>query len=175
MIIVASCSDIRITRSADWRIVLKFLAVKPLTLKSASAALRSPVDKCGKLTDGGDPVIKPTPSDQAAAVLTLIDKGVIGRDEPDVMRGLKAASKEGGSAQNRQQRNASQLKPAVQAPSARMTKAEQERIPKISFDLAQEGISPERWELDELAREATVIYGDKKFSYSVVDEWPGYL
>jgi large subunit ribosomal protein L30 len=42
-----------------------------------------------------------------------------------------------------------------------MTKAERERIPKIRFDLAQEGITPERRELDVLARGATVIYGDK--------------
>lgn len=35
----------------------------------------------------------PTPSEQAAAVLNLIDKGVLGWDEPEVMRVLKAASK----------------------------------------------------------------------------------
>lgn len=45
-----------------------------------------------------------------------------------------------------------------------MTKAERDRVAKIRFDLAQEGITPERWELDALARGSTVIYGDKKFS-----------
>lgn len=42
-----------------------------------------------------------------------------------------------------------------------MTKPERDRIAKIRFDLAQEGITPERWELEALARGATVIYGDK--------------
>ena len=61
-----------------------------------------------------------------------------------------------------------------QAPSARMTKPERDRVAKIRFDLAQEGITPEGWELDALARGATVIYGDKKFRFSAVDEWPGH-
>lgn len=165
---------IRITRSADWRIVPKVLAVEPLTLKSGSAAPRSPVNNCGKLTAGGDPVMTPTPSEQAAAVLNLIDKGVIGWDEPDVMRVLRAASKEGAPRKNRQQRNAAPLKTSEQAPSARMTRAERDRVAKIRFDLAQEGITPERWELDALARGATVIYGDKKFKYAATDLWPGF-
>jgi len=165
---------IHVTRSADWRIVPKVLAVEPLTLKSGSAAPRSPVNNCGKLTASGDPVMTPTPSEQAAAVLNLIDKGVIGWDDPEVMRVLRAASKDGAPRKNRQQRNAAPLKPAEQAPSARMTKAERERIPKIRFDLAQEGITPERWELDALARGATVIYGDKKFHYPATDGWPSF-
>ncbi|WP_123427355.1 replication endonuclease [Lelliottia amnigena] len=165
---------IRITRSADWRIVPKVLAVEPLTLKSGSAAPRSPVNNCGKLTADGDPVMTPTPSEQAAAVLNLIDKGVIGWDEPDVMRVLRAASKEGAPSKNRQQRNAAPLKTSEQAPSARMTRAERDRVAKIRFDLAQEGITLERWELDALARGATVIYGDKKFKYPVADKWSGF-
>ncbi|MFU2167631.1 replication endonuclease [Lelliottia nimipressuralis] len=165
---------IRITRSADWRIVPKLLAVEPLTLKSGSAAPRSPVNNCGKLTDGGDPVMTPTPSEQAAAVLNLIDIGVIGWDDPEVMRVFRAASKDGTPRKNRQQRNAAPLKTSEQAPSARMTRVERDRVAKIRFDLAQEGINPERWELDALARGAMVIYGDKKFKYVTADEWPGF-
>ncbi|ENJ3284739.1 replication endonuclease [Escherichia coli] len=165
---------IHVTRSADWRIVPKVLAVEPLTLKSGFAAPRSPVNNCGKLTAGGDPVMTPTPSEQAAAVLNLIDKGVIGWDEPDVMRVLRAASKEGAPRKNRQQRNAAPLQTSEQAPSARMTRAERDRVAKIRFDLAQEGITPERWELDALTRGATVIYGDKKFNYPAANEWPGF-
>ena len=54
-----------------------------------------------------------------------------------------------------------------------MTKSERDRVAKIRFDLAQEGITPERWELDALARGATVIYGEKRFKYPAADEWPG--
>lgn len=165
---------VHVTRTDEWRIVPKVLAVEPLTLKSGSAAPRSPVNNCGKLTGGGDPVMTPTPSEQAAAVLNLIDNGVIGWDDPEVMTVLRAASKVGARRKNRQQRNAAPLKPAEQAPSARMTKPERDRVAKIRFDLAQEGITPERWELDVLARGATVIYGDKKFKYPVADEWPGF-
>ncbi len=45
---------------------------------------------------------------------------------------------------------------------------------QIRFDLAQKGITPERWELDALSRGATVIYGDRKFSYPASDEWLGF-
>ncbi|MBG0636673.1 replication endonuclease [Enterobacter asburiae] len=165
---------VHVTRTAEWRIVPKVLAVEPLTLKSGSAAPRSPVNNCGKLTDGGDPVMTPSPSEQAAAVLNLIERGVISWNEPDAMKVLNAALKAGASRKNRQQRNATPLKATEQAPSARMTKAERERIPKIRLDLAQEGITPERWELDVLAREGTVFYGDKKIRYVAAEEWPGF-
>jgi large subunit ribosomal protein L30 len=115
-----------------------------------------------------------TPSEQAAAVLNLIERGVIGWNEPDVVKVLTGALKAGVSRNNRQQRSNAPLKTSEQAPSARMTKPERDRIAKIRFDLTQEGITPERWELDALARGATVIYGDKKFRYPTADEWPGH-
>lgn len=40
-------NHIHVTRSADWRIVPKLLAVEPLTLKSGITAPRSPVNNCG--------------------------------------------------------------------------------------------------------------------------------
>ena len=55
-----------------------------------------------------------------------------------------------------------------------MTKSERDRVAKIRFDLAQDGITPERCELDALARGATVIYGDKKFKYAAADGWLGF-
>ena len=165
---------VHVTRTAEWRIVPKVLAVEPLTLKSGSAAPRSPVNNCGKLTASGDPVMTPTPSEQAAAVLNLIERGVIGWNEPDVVKVLNGALKAGTPRKNRQQRSNAPLKTSEQAPSTRMTKPERDRVAKIRFDLAQEGITPERWELDALARGATVIYGDKKFRYSADDEWSGH-
>ena len=162
---------VHVTRTAEWRIVPKVLAVEPLTLKSGSAAPRSPVNNCGKLTEGGEAVMTSTPSEQAAAVLNLIERGVIGWNEPDVVKVLNSALKAGAPRKNRQQRSNAPLKTSEQAPSARMTKPERDRVAKIRFDLAQEGITPERWELDALARGATVIYGDKKFKYTAADEW----
>ncbi|EPB6451517.1 hypothetical protein ACRQ8J_000252 [Escherichia coli] len=46
--------------------------------------------------------------------------------------------------------------------------------PLIRVDLAQNGIRPQRWELEALARGATVNYDGKKFTYPVADEWPGF-
>lgn len=43
---------------------------------------------------------------------------------------------------------------------------------QIRFELAQNGITPERGKLLALARGATVTYGGQKFTYPVADEWP---
>lgn len=80
---------VHVTRTAEWRIVPKVLAVEPLTLKSGSAAPRSPVNNCGKMKVGDDPVMTPTPSEHAAAVLNLVDRGVIGWDDPEVVTVLR--------------------------------------------------------------------------------------
>lgn len=116
----------------------------------------------------------PTPSEQAAAVLNLIERGVIGWNEPDVVKVLNGALKAGAPRKHRQQRSNAPLKTSEQAPSARMTKPERDSVAKIRFDLAQEGITPELWELDALAHGATVIYSDKKFRYPALDEWLGF-
>lgn len=165
---------IHITRTTDWRIVPKVPVVEPLTLKSGIAAPRSPVNNCGLPANGSDTDMTPTPSEQAAAVINLIDAGVIDWNDPDAVKVLRGALKAGAKPQNRQQRNRSPLKPDELAPSARLTKSQRDQISRIRFDLAQHGITPERWELDVLVRGATVTYGEKKFSYAVADEWPGY-
>jgi hypothetical protein len=114
----------------------------------------------------------PTPSEQAAAVLNLIERGVIGWNEPDVVKVLNGVLKADASRKTRQQKNNMPLKISEQAPSARMTKYERDRIKKVRFDLMQAGITPERWELDVLARGATIIYDSKKFNFATDDGWP---
>lgn len=167
-------SHIHVTRSADWRIVPKVLTVEPLTLKSGLAAPRSPVNNCGKLTGGDVPVMTPTSSEHAAAVLNLVDGGVIAWDDPEVVTALRGALKHDAPCPNRQQRSGEPLKPHQIAPSGRMTKAERAQIPRIRFELLQQGITPQRWELQALARGATVTFDGQKFSYPVADEWPGF-
>lgn len=166
---------VRITRSSEWRIVPKVLAVEPLTLKSGIAAPRSPVNNCGKLTGGDTPVMTSTPSEHAAAVLNLVDDGVIAWDDPEVVTALRGALKHDAPQQNRQQRSGEPLKPRDVAPSGRLTKSERAQIPRIRFDLVQHGITPKRWELEALARGATVTYDGQKFTYPVADEWPGFI
>lgn len=156
---------VRVTRTADWRIVPKLLAVEPLTLKSGIAAPRSPVNNCGKLTTGGDPVMTPTPSEQAAAVLNLIERGVIGWNEPDVVKVLNGALKAGAPRKHQQQRSTAPLKTSELAPSARMTKLERERVAKIRLDLCQNGISPKKWEIEVLARGGKMIFDGEEYFY----------
>ncbi len=135
---------------------------------------RSPVNNCGKLTGGDTSLPAPTPSEHAAAVLNLVDDGVIEWNDPEVVRTLRGALKHGLKTPNRQQRNGSPLKPHEIAPSARLTRSERLQITRIRVDLAQNGIRPQRWELEALARGATVNYDGKKFTYPVADEWPGF-
>lgn len=165
---------IRVTRSEEWRIVPKVLAVEPLTLKSGSAAPRSPVNNCGKLTGGDIPVMTSTATEQAAAVLNLIDKGVIGWDDPEVVTVLRCALKHGIPQQNRQKRNREPLKPHDIAPSGRLTKSERAQIAHIRVDLAEHGITAKRWELEVLARGATIIFNDQSFTYVIDEEWSGF-
>lgn len=165
---------VHVTRTAEWRIVPKVLAVEPLTLKSGSAAPRSPVNNCGKLSGDGDPVMTPTPSEHAAAVLNLVDDGVIAWDDPEVVTALRGVLKHNPPRPNRQQKNGEPLKPHQIAPSARMTKAERAQIPRILFELSQKGITPKRWELQALARGAALVYDGGRFNLSVNDEWKGF-
>ncbi|HIA3188835.1 TPA: replication endonuclease, partial [Escherichia coli] len=166
---------IHITRTTDWRIVPKVPVVEPLNLKSGIAAPRSPVNNCGKLTGGDTSLPAPTPSEHAAAVLNLVDDGVIEWNEPEVVRALRGALKYDLRTPNRQQRNGSPLKPHEIAPSARLTRSERMQITRIRVDLAQNGIRPQRWELEALARGATVNYDGKKFTYPVTDEWIDFM
>ncbi|MBG0587316.1 replication endonuclease [Enterobacter kobei] len=160
---------VHVTRTAEWRIVPKVLAVESLTLKSGSAAPRSPVNNCGKLTGGGDPVLTPTPSEQAAAVLNLTESGVIAWDDPEVVTVLRRALKYDAELQNRQQRDREPLKPQAIAPSGMLTRYERMLITRIRVDLAQHGIKPKRWELEALSRGAVVIYEELKLAYPVID------
>ncbi len=161
------------TRTTEWRIVRKAvdLDVDPLTLKSASGAPRSPVNNCGKLTSGDVPVMTPTPSEHAAGVLKLVDDGVVAWGDPEVVMALRGALKNDAPRPNRQQRSGEPLKPHQIAPSGRMTKAEREKIPRIRFDLAMQGITPQRWELQVLACGATVKFGGVEFKYPPPNEW----
>ncbi|TSB56684.1 phage tail protein [Escherichia coli] len=106
----------------------KVPVVEPLTLKSGIAAPRSPVNNCGKLTGGDTSLPAPTPSEHAAAVLNLVDDGVIEWNDPEVVRALRGALKYGLRTPNRQQRNGSPLKPHEIAPSARLTRSERMQI-----------------------------------------------
>ena len=107
-------------------------------------------------------------------MLNLVDDGVVEWSDPEVVRALRGALKHGRRTPSRQQRNGSPLKPHEIAPSARLTRSERMQITRIRVDLAQNGIRPQRWELEALARGATVNYDGKTFSYPISDGWAGF-
>ncbi|HCO0351355.1 TPA: replication endonuclease, partial [Escherichia coli] len=114
---------IHITRTTDWRIVPKVPVVEPLTLKSGIAAPRSPVNNCGMLTGGDTSLPAPTPSEHAAAVLNLVDDGVIEWNDQDVVRVLRGALKYSLSTRKHHHSNYNLLKPHKITSSARLTKS----------------------------------------------------
>ncbi|MBC0964218.1 replication endonuclease, partial [Escherichia coli] len=141
------------------------------TLKSGIAAPRSPVNNCGKPASSDTSLPAPTPSEHAAAVLNLVDDGVIEWSDPEVVRALRDALKHGLKTPNRQQRNGSPLKLHEIAPSARLTRSERMQITRIRVDLVQNGIRPQRWELEALVRGARVNYGDMSFKFPIDDRF----
>ncbi|MEH5417798.1 replication endonuclease [Enterobacter cloacae] len=165
---------VRVTRTAEWRIVPKLSAVEPLTLKSGIAAPRSPVNNCGKLTGDGDPVMTPTPSEQAAAVLSLLDSGVIPWDDKSVLVVLRRVLKQASTTSIRKRMKSELHKMYQIAPSGRMAKIERAQIPRIRYELAMEGIKFRQFELEVLARGAVVIFGDKKFHFPIESKWDGF-
>ncbi|MGC6388357.1 hypothetical protein ACMV8I_11910 [Ewingella sp. S1.OA.A_B6] len=164
------------TRTTQWQIVAKSVAVAPhpLTLKSAFGAPRSPVNNCGEVEAGAGQLLPATPSEYAAAVMKLVERGDVGWSEPDVAKVLGDAARRQSPSINNQQHSFDSLKPRELAPSARLTKQERVKIPQIYRDLVSQGITPERWELEALARGASVTFDGNKYSYPTLDEWPGF-
>jgi len=140
------------TRSTEWRIVRKAVDVNPLTLKSASGAPRSPVNNCVEVRREPDAVMQDAPPEYVTAVINLIESGAVSWDDADVAKTIRDAIKGRDSKAKRDDR----IKPGDRlpkiAPSARLTPDERARMPKIRLELAQNGITPERWELLALAR-----------------------
>ncbi len=164
------------TRTTKWQIVAKSVAVAPhpLTLKSAFGAPRSPVNNCGEVEAAASQLLPPTPSEYATAVMKLVEGGDVGWDEPDVAKVLGDAARRQSPSINHQQKSFNPSKPRELAPSARLTKGERGRVPQIYRELARYGITPERWELESLARGASVMFDGSKFSYPTIDDWSGF-
>lgn len=167
---------VHVTRTEEWRIVAKAVDVdlNLLTLKGGSSAPRSPVNNCGSGGFNTSADMTPTPSEQAAAVLNLLDSGDVSWSDADVKAVLRGALREQSPRAKSSQQSHNPTKASKHAPSARLTRQQRDRIPRIRFELSQQGITPQRWELEALARGATVSYAGKKFSYPVADEWPGF-
>ncbi len=162
------------TRTTQWRIVAKAVAVEPLTLQSASGAPRSPVNNCGLVdskgatnTQGSEPV-------EAVAVLEHPPETPIDWNDMTVTRSVMRRIRAIPLQIKKSQRSFDPYRVLDVAPSARLTPAERDRITKIYSELALQNIVPERWELEALARGAKVKFGDISMKYAPVNDWAGF-
>ncbi len=162
------------TRTTQWRIVAKAVAVEPLTLKSASGAPRSPVNNCGLIGSGGAENTQDGEPVEAVAVMEHHPDTPIDWDDMTVARSVMARLRADVPQINRQQRSIDPYSRPEPAPSARLTAAERDRVPRIYSELALHGIEPTRSELEALARGAKVKFGDISMHYPVVSDWAGF-
>ena len=162
------------TRTTQWRIVAKAVAVEPLTLKSASGAPRSPVNNCGLVGSGGAENTQDGEPVEAVAVMEHHPDTPIDWDDMTVARSVMARLRADAPQINRQQRGIDPYKRIEPAASARLTTAERDRVTKIYSELALHGIEPTRWELEALARGAKVKFGDISMHYPAVSDWAGF-
>ncbi|HID8272535.1 TPA: replication endonuclease [Serratia marcescens] len=162
------------TRTTQWRIVAKAVAVEPLTLKSASGAPRSPVNNCGLVGSGGAENAQDGGPVEAVAVMEHAPETQIDWDDMTVARSVMTRLRANAPQINRQQRGIDPYKPIEPAASARLTTAERDRVSKIYSELALHGIEPTRWELEALARGAKVKFGDISMHYPAVSDWAAF-
>nr|WP_232096712.1 replication endonuclease [Serratia ureilytica] len=162
------------TRTTQWRIVAKAVAVEPLTLKSASGAPRSPVNNCGLVGSGGAENMQDGEPVEAVAVMEHAPETQIDWDDMTVTRSVMARLRADAPQINRQQRSIDPYSRPEPAPSARLTAAERDRVPRIYSELALHGIEPTRSELEALARGAKVKFGDISIHYPAVSDWAGF-
>ncbi len=162
------------TRTTQWRIVAKAVAVEPLTLKSASGAPRSPVNNCGLVgsdgaenTQDGEPV-------ESVAVMEHHPDTPIDWDDMTVARSVMTRLRANAPQINRQQRGIDPYKRIEPAASARLTTVERDRVTRIYSELALHGIEPTRWELEALARGDKVKFGDISMHYPAVNDWTSF-
>ncbi|MFP8410693.1 replication endonuclease [Serratia marcescens] len=162
------------TRTTQWRIVAKAVAVEPLTLKSASGAPWSPVNNCGLVGSGGAENTQDGELVESVAVMEHHPDTPIDWDDMTVTRSVMARLRADAPQINRQQRGIDPYKRIEPAASARLTTAERDRVTRIYSELALHGIEPTRWELEALARGAKVKFGDISMHYPTVSDWAGF-
>lgn len=162
------------TRTTQWRIVAKAVAVEPLTLKSASGAPRSPVNNCGLVDSKGATNTQDSEPVEAVAVLEHPPETPIDWNDMTVTRSVMSRIRAIPSQIKKSQRSFAPYQVPKVAPSARLTPAERDRLGQIRVDLARHDIAAQRWELEALARGAKVKFGDISMQYAPVNDWAGF-
>ncbi|CNJ96992.1 replication gene A [Yersinia mollaretii] len=161
-------SHIYTTRTSQWRIVTQAVDLEPLTLKSASGASRSSVNNCGLGVEN-------RPNESVKMAIAPAPDAIIDWSDTATVRAMVARVKEKQTAIRQRQRSYDPTKGRFIAPSARLTREERQRIPKIRHDLLLRDYNAQRWELESLARGATMTLGDSIIQYPVIADWSAFL
>ncbi|EKN3477678.1 replication endonuclease, partial [Yersinia enterocolitica] len=162
------------TRTTQWRIVAGAVDVELLTLKSASGAPRSPVNNCGL---GGNTQAPNDHNGQAKTPVMAMEYppgAVIDWSDTAAVRAIVARVKEKQPTISKMQRSYDPTKGRLIAPSARLTREERQRIPQIRNDLLLKDISVQRWELESLARGASMTFDNTVIQYPALSDWPEF-
>ena len=162
------------TRTTQWRIVSSAVDVNSLTLKSASGAPRSPVNNCGLAgSSAGTSRQKSQNNRPEQHTVTAENETAAAIDWNDTaaVRAIVARVREENPRINKAQRSYDPTKGREVAPSARLTPAERARLPLISSELAKNGITPERWELEALTRGAKFVFNNKVVKFDIIEDW----
>lgn len=124
--------NVHVTRTTQWRIVAKAVDVdlNLLTVKSGSAATRSPVNNCGLGCLGSKVGVASIASEQAVAVLNLLNSGDVSWSDVEIQVALREFLKEQLTKGKRTQRSCDLKTNYSRAPSARLTAIERNRVTK---------------------------------------------
>ena len=106
--------------------------------------------------------------------MKLVESGDVGWDEPDVAKVLVDVARRKISSVTHQQYSFVQAKSHEPSPSARLTKQERAQIPLIYQELVHYGLTPNRWELEVLARGDAMFFDGTKLLYPAIDDWLGF-
>ncbi|HEJ8088361.1 TPA: replication endonuclease [Serratia liquefaciens] len=162
------------TRTTQWRIVAKAVAVEPLILQSTSGAPRSPVNNCGLVDSKGTTNTQDSEPVEGVAVLEHPPETPIDWNDMTVTRSVMSRIRAIPSQIKKSQRSFDPYQVPEVAPSARLTPAERDRLGGIRADLARHDIAAQRWELEALACGAKVKFGDISMEYEPVNDWSGF-
>ncbi|ELZ4024495.1 replication endonuclease, partial [Yersinia enterocolitica] len=99
---------------------------------------------------------------------------VIDWSDTAAVRAIVARVKEKQPTISKMQRSYDPTKGRLIAPSARLTREERQRIPQIRNDLLLKDISVQRWELESLARGASMTFDNTVIQYPALSDWPEF-
>lgn len=159
------------TRLTEWRIVARAVDVNVLTLKSGSAAPRSPVNNCGWGVRNAGVDRPANPPKQAVEQPDKPSLGTTDWQDDEVVRSLARFLKQKHPSPQRTQRGYDPQRIRESAPSARLTAEQRQRLPVVKAEFLNQGIALMSWELEALVRGARLTLNGVTHYLPMTNEW----